>query len=124
MKYNIILRNGKYALLDMGYQYAVVSGYDPSQPENQQWDHGTYLTHWNQGVEDKQIALFHAIEQFRLKTETDYISRYRLEELATKLKDGLLEADEDFAEEFFGEECEMTDEEKSWFGIETESEEE
>ena len=76
MKYNIILRNGKYALLDMGYQYAVVSGYDPSQPENQQWDHGTYITHWNQSVEDKQIALFHAIEQFRLKTENNYISRF------------------------------------------------
>ena len=124
MIYNIILRNGRYALLDMGYQYAVVSGYDPSQPENQQWDHGTYLTHWNQGVEDKQIALFHAIEQFRLKTEPDYISRYRLEELATKFKDGLLDADEDFAMEYFDEVCEMTESEKEFFGIETESEDE
>ena len=57
-----------------------------------------------------------------MKTEPNYISRFRLEEIATKLKDRLLEADEDFAEEFFDEECEMTDEEKAWFGIETESE--
>lgn len=124
MKYTVILQNGKYALLDMGYQYAVVSGYDPTQPENQQWEHGTYLTHWNQAKEDKQIALFHAVEQFRLKTEPNYISRYRLEELATRLKDGLLEADEEYAMEFFDSECEMTEEEKMWFGIETESEDE
>ena len=123
MGYTILLRNGKYALLDMGYQYAVVSGYDPSQPENQQWDHGTYLTHWNQSVEDKQIALFHAIEQFRLKTENNYISRYRLEELATKFKDGLIDDDEESAMEYFDEVCEMTDEEKEWFGIGTENEE-
>ena len=105
----------------MGYQYAVVSGYDPNQPENQQWGHGTYLTHWNQSIEDKQIALFHAIEQFRLKTENNYISRYRLEELATKFKDRLLEADEDFAMEYFGSECEMSESEKEFFGIEMES---
>ena len=123
MKYNIILRNGRYALLDMGHKYAVVSGYDPNQPENQQWDHGTYLTHWNQSVEDKQIALFHAIEQFRLKTENNYISRYRLEELATKFKDGLIDDDEESAMEYFDEVCEMTDEEKEWFGIGTENEE-
>ena len=124
MGYTVLLRNGKYALLDMGNQYAVVSGYDPNQPENQQWDYGTYITHWNQSAEDKQEALFYAVEQFRLKTETDYISRYRLEELATKFKDGLLEADEDFAMEYFDSECEMSESEKEFFGIETESEDE
>ena len=55
MGYTILLRNGKYALLDMGNQYAVVSGYDPTQPVGQQWDFGTYLNHWNQSAEDKQI---------------------------------------------------------------------
>ena len=124
MGYTVLLRNGKYALLDMGNQYAVVSGYDPNQPVGQQWDHGTYYSHWNQGAEDKQKVLSVAIEKFRIKTEPDYIPRCRLEELATKLKDGLLEADEDFAMEFFDEECEMTDEEKAWFGIEMESEDE
>lgn len=124
MEYIVLLRKGKYAFLDMGHQYAVVSGYDPTQPVGQQWDHGTYFTHWNQGVEDKWKALSGAVELFRMKTEPDYISRNRLEELATKLKDGLIECDEDFAAEYFDEECEMTDEEKAWFGIETESEDE
>ena len=122
MDYTVILRNGRYALLDMGTQYAVVSGYDPTQKVGQQWDYGTYLSHWNQSMEDKQIALFHAIEQFRIKTETNYIPRCRLEELATKYKDELIECDENSAMEFFDEECDMTDEEKEWFGIGTESE--
>ena len=43
---------------------------------------------------------------------------------ARKYKDGLLEADEDFAMEYFGSECEMSESEKEFFGIETESEEE
>lgn len=45
MGYTILLRNGKYALVDMGHQYGVVSGYDPMQPVGQQWEHGTYFTH-------------------------------------------------------------------------------
>lgn len=124
MKYTILLRNGKYALLDMEHQYAVVSGYDPTQLVGQQWDYGTYFSHWNQSTEDQQRALSSAIELFRMRTERGYIHRHRLEELATKLKDGLIECDEDFAAEFFDEECEMTDEEKVWFGIGTESEDE
>ena len=47
MGYTVLLRNGKYALLDMGNQYAVVTGYDPTQLVGQQWNYGTYLTHWN-----------------------------------------------------------------------------
>ena len=124
MEYIVLLRKGKYAFLDMGHQYAVVSGYNPTQPVGQQWDHGTYFTHWNQSIEDKQRALSSAVELFRMRTERGYIHRHRLEELTTKLKDGLIECDEDFAAEYFDEECEMTDEEKEWFGIETESEDE
>ena len=84
MGYTILLRNGKYALLVMGNQYAVVSGYDPTQPVGQQWDYGTYLTHWNQSAEDKQIALFHAVEKFRLKKETNYIYNFSIKEIAKK----------------------------------------
>lgn len=122
MKYEVILRNGNYALLDMGYQFVVVSGFDSSLPEGQQWDNGTYYSHWNQGVEDKQKALFEALELFRMRTEFNFIPRCRIEELATRFKDGLIDADKDLAMEFFDSECEMTDEEKEWFGIETESE--
>ena len=124
MEYNIILRNGRYALLEMETQYVVACGFDETQPEGSQWSQGYYYTHWNQGVEDKQIALFHAIEQFRLKTEPDYISRYRLEELATQCKCGLIEDDEEQALIYFDEVCEMSESEQEFFGIETESEEE
>ena len=46
MKWIEILRKDKYALLqsESDIQYAVVSGYDPTQPENQQWSSGTYFT--------------------------------------------------------------------------------
>ena len=121
MKYTILLRNGRYALLDMHNQYAVVVNLDEGKPENQQWDYGTYYTHWNQSKEDKQVALANALEQFRMRTEPNYIHRNRLEELATQLKDGLIEADEAEAMEYFDNVCEMSDEEKEWFGIEAEN---
>ena len=49
MKWVEILRNGNYALLqsESDTQYAVVSGYYPTQPEDQQWSSGTYFTYWN-----------------------------------------------------------------------------
>lgn len=49
------------------------------------------------------------------------ISRSRLEELATLFKDGLISDDRESALEYFDEVCEMTDEEKEWFGIEEDS---
>lgn len=48
------------------------------------------------------------------------IPRCRLEELATLFKDGLISDDRESALEYFDEVCEMTEEEKEWFGIEEE----
>ena len=124
MKYNIILRNGRYALLEMETQYVVACGFDETLPENQQWSQGYYYSHWNTSEIVKQRMLSAALEYYRTLTETDYIPRCRLEELATQLKDRLIEDDEEFAMEYFDEVCEMSDEEKEFFGIETESEEE
>lgn len=124
MKYNIILRNGRYALLEMETQYVVACGFDETLPENQQWESGLYYSHWNKSATEKQRMLSNALEAFRIRTEKDYIHRNRLEELATKFKDGLMETDEDFAMEYFDSECEMTDEEKEWLGINIGSEEE
>ena len=124
MKYNIILRNGNYALLDAGTQYIVACDFDETQREGEQWGHGTYFTHWNQDANKKQQALSSALEYFRLRTETDYIPRCRLEELTTQFKDGLIEDDEEQALIYFDEVCEMSESEKEFFGIETESEEE
>ena len=122
MKYSIILRNGRYALLEMETQYVVACGFDETLPENQQWTQGYYYTHWNTSeAVVKQRMLSAALEYYRTLTETDYIPRCRLEELATQFKDGLIEDNEESAMEYFDEVCEMTDSEKEFFGIETES---
>ena len=125
MEWTELLRNGDYALLQSksDTQYAVVSGYDPTQLENQQWSSGTYFTYWDD-ANKKATALSSALDLFRYRTESKYISRLRLEELATKFKDGLFGAyleDEEY-EEFFADECEMEDYEKEFFGIESEEE--
>ena len=124
MKYNIILRNGRYALLEMKNQYVVACGFDETQEEGSQWAQGYYYTHWNSSEIVKQRMLSAALEYYRSLTETDYIPRCRLEELATQFKDGLIEDDEESAMEYFNEVCEMTENEKEFFGIETESEDE
>jgi len=55
------------------------------------------------------------------KINPNYIPRTRLEELATLFKDGLISDDRESAMEYFDEYCEMSEEEKSFFGIEEDS---
>lgn len=121
MKWIEILRNRSYALLqsESDTQYVVASGYDSTQPEDQQWSHGTYFTY--QSNTQKANSLTNALELFRSRTEENYIPRCRLEELATLFKDRLISDDRDSALEYFDECCEMSDEEKSFFGIEEDS---
>lgn len=120
---NVLLINENYALIDMENQYAVVSGYNPYAPEGQKWDYGTYFTHWNQSKEDKQQALASALELFRLRTETNYICRHRLEEIATKYKDALVDnTTEEETVEYSINELDMDDEELTFFGLPTEIE--
>ena len=124
MKWKEILRKDRYALLQSGTntQYVVASGYDPTQPEDQQWNHGTYFTYQNDL--QKVSSLANALELFRYRTEENYISRSRLEELATNFKDELIEEylEEEDYEEFFDYECGMTEYEKKFFEIESGSE--
>ena len=124
MKYNIILRNGRYALLEMETQYVVACGFDETQSEGSQWSQGYYYSHWNTSEIVKQRMLSAALEYYRTLTETDYIPRCRLEELATQFKDVLIEDDEESAMEYFDEVCEMTDSEKEFFFFFSESEDE
>lgn len=79
MKYNIILRNGRYALLEMETQYVVACGFDETLPEGSQWTQGYYYTHWNDSEIVKQRMLLAALEHYRTLTETDYIPRCREE---------------------------------------------
>lgn len=70
MKWIEILRKDKYALLqsESDTQYVVVSGYDPKQPEDEQWSHGTYFIYWND-VRRKADCLQNALDYFRNETE-------------------------------------------------------
>lgn len=124
MLWNELLRNGNVSLLQSqsDSQYCVCSNYNPNAKEDQQYDGGTYFCYWGD-LERKLYFLSAALELFRVRTERNYIPRARLEELATKFKDGLIEDDRESAMEYFEYECEMTEEEKEWLGI-TESEDE
>lgn len=119
MKWIEILRKDDVALLqsENDTQYAVVTGYNPEAPEDQQWDSGTYFTYWN-NKNTKVSYLQVALDCFRDKTEINYVPRCRLEELATQFKDGLIEDDRESAMQFFDEVCEMDESEKKFFGIE------
>lgn len=125
MKWKEILRKDKYALLqsENDTQYVVVSGYDPTQPEDQQWDYGNYFSYGLMGenVNLKTLYLAQALDVFRAKVEENFIPRCRLEELATQFKDGLIEDDRESAMEFFNEVCEMDESEKNFFGIDEDS---
>lgn len=123
----VILRKGKYALIERGNQLKEIAVVYGLNDENDEWEHT--VDYWSYeyngntiGCLDKAKALSEALELFRVKTEENYIHRNRLEELATKFKDGLLECDEDFAMEFFEDECDLSESEMEWFGLE-ESEE-
>lgn len=118
MKWIEILQKNDIALLqnEKDTEFVVASGYDPKAEENQQWDRGSYFTYFDRS--SKASYLQAALELFRRKTENNYITRARLEELSTLFKDGLIADDEDSAMEYFENCCKLTEEEKEFFGIE------
>ena len=121
MLWNELLRKGNYSLLESksNTQYCVCRNYNPNEKEDQQYDNGIYFCYWGD-MQQKLIYLVEALECFRTKTEEEYISRHRLEELATKFKDGLIESDEEFTNEYFEEECDLSESEMEWLGLGTE----
>ena len=64
--------------------------------------------------------LFGAVNYARTKTEIYHPNFYRLEEIASKVIDGMVELDEDFAYEYFANEIEMDSHEAKYFGLNTE----
>lgn len=118
MKYQVLMGKGNYTLVlrnESLNEYAVMYGYDKESDSFA----GTcgYFSFDNYSSFTQTEALSRAVELFRVKTEEDYLSRARLEELAGMFKDGLIEDDYDSAMEYFSENCEMTEEEKIYFGI-------
>ena len=125
MKYELIMKKDNYALICRGNnldEYAVVNCLDEEKGE---WDYTCSYYNFGKYSNMSQVkALYYTLDAFRYITEENYISRRRLEELATLFKDGLIEDDEEQALIYFDGVCEMTESEKEFFGIETESEEE
>lgn len=76
MKWIEILRKDDHALLqsESDTQYAVVSDYNPTQPEGQQWAHGIYFTYWND-AKRKADCLQNALNCFRSRTEENYVTK-------------------------------------------------
>ena len=130
MKWIEILRKGNIALLQnkSDTQFVVAFNYDPTKSEDNQWSHGHYFEYWK--PERKPRRLYDAVDAFRSRTEENYISHYRLEELATKFKERIAEDAMDFAMsddeflEFFTDECEMKEKEMDFFGIPNRNDEE
>lgn len=100
-------------------EYAVVRNLDrhKSMDCDDQWDNT--IGYWNNDMR----SLANAVDLFRQKTEQNYISRARLEELATQFKDGLVEAygDDPETSEIIDdiiENYELSDYEAEFFGLE------
>lgn len=85
--YKIMFRKGNVILAENKNDYIVGIDFDETQPKGQQWGHGLYFGKTVEGLTS-------ALETFRIRTEENYITRSRLEELATQFKDCALE-DED-----------------------------
>lgn len=118
MRYEKIISKDNYALILRGKnleEYAVVCGLDEVK-DGWQWT-VTYSNFGQYGTRNQFKSFQYCYEQLLRVTTENYISRLRLEELATLFKDGLLEDDEDTAMEYFEDTCEMTDSEYKFFGI-------
>ena len=118
MKYTEILRKGNciLAIMKEARQYVVGVDYDPKAPEGQKWGYGKYFPFW-MDESQKAKALSDAIDYLLAKTDETYISRGRLEEIATRALDEVKEAaDPDYLGEFLGE-LDLTEFEKGLFGV-------
>lgn len=115
--YEIIAKKKEYALIKMESteEYKIVSDIcaDGSWAYTVcSWMYGKY-------GREEYLVLQDALDAFRARTENTYIPRSRLEELATKFIDGMFscDLDEEEYDEFFDDECDMTDDELDFFGM-------
>ena len=108
-EYSVVLR-----LDDNGNQLSVtpfVVAYKPNIKDGEvvDWSHGHYFD-----------DLFNATDFARARGKQIPVQYYRLEEIAGKAIDGLIQDDEDSAYEYFANEIEMDSHEAEYFGLNTE----
>lgn len=118
MKYEVLFEKDRYALILRGEkmcEYAVVKDLDNA---NRDWAYTVSYCGFGPLWGNSQAeALNECLNAFMYFTEKDYISRNRFIELATRFKDNLIYADPEAAIECFDEDCDMSEEEKEFFGI-------
>ncbi len=121
MKYTLIEENGQYALILRGEsmtQYAVVSGLDK---EAGSWDWTCCYYDFGKFSElTRAEALFKALDYYLMRTNEKYISWARMSEIATILKDGLIEDGEEEAYRYMADVAELSDTEAEYFGLDME----
>ena len=121
MKYDLIEAKGQYALILRGEhmtQYAVVCGLDQ---ETGSWDWTCCYYDFGKFSElTKAEALFKALDYYLMRTNDNHISWARMGEIATVLKDGLIEDGEEEAYRYMADAAELSDAEAEYFGLDME----
>ena len=96
-------------------QYAVVSGLDK---ETGSWDWTCCYYDFGKFSElTRAEALFKALDYYLMRTNERHISWARMSEIATVLKDGLIEDDEEEAYHYMADVVELSDAEAEYFGL-------
>lgn len=118
-----LLKNGARSLVEVldiatneVEKYVVCTNFDNAKAYGSKWDWGHYFDIWSGATREEQMK---AAAMF-LYDKREPIPYARLSEIATLLKDGLMEDDEESAIEFMKETCELTKEEAEYFGVEKE----
>lgn len=117
-EYRLIAEKGEYALIQRGskmQEYAVVNGLDKDKGE---WNYTCSYYGFGKCLKmQEEEALFKALDDFRSRTDRCYISHERLLEIATLLKDGLVEDGADEAYEYMCCIMELSEKEADVLGL-------
>ena len=118
MKYTLIEEKGQYALILRGEsmtQYAVVSGLDKKTGG---WDWTCCYYDFGKFSElTRAEALFKALDYYLMRTNEKHIPWARMSEIATVLKDGLIEDGEEEAYRYMADVAELSDTEAEYLGL-------
>lgn len=118
MKYTLIEEKEPYSLILRGEnmtQYAVVGGLDK---ETESWDYTCCYYDFGKLSElTRAEALFKALDCYLMRTNKKHISWARMSEIATVLKDGLIDNDEEEAYRYMADVAELSDTEAKYFGL-------
>ena len=121
MKYTLIEENGQYALILRGEsmtQYAVVYGLDKKAGS---WNWTCCYYDFGEFSElTRAEALFKALDYYLMRTSEKHIPWARMSEIATALKDGLIEDGEEEAYRYMADVVELSDTEAEYFGLDME----